>query len=111
MKNLSDFKKRLKVGVMVHTIYHMKGSGRNEKGEIIYTDEDRGVRPLSKVQSTQFAFKNSRGEDSWCKIPKASEMKILDQDTVQILEPDYRVREGEQPLIPILTFKFIYGVW
>ncbi len=111
MKNVSDFKKRLKVGSLLHTVYHNEFAGRDEKGEAVYKDKDRGTRSVSSVKSTQFALAteqtNGKVVDSWCSFPKASECKILDENTIQILQEDYRVREGEKPLIPLLTYKFV----
>lgn len=61
--NLSQFKKSLKVGMMVHCYHHHYG--------------DMGIRPLVRVQSNAFALKTVRttGEEveSWCQFPKASE--------------------------------------
>lgn len=113
MKNLSDFKKRLQVGSKLHTIYHQKFIGRHENGsgEPVWGIEDRGVREISIRQSNAFAFKTQKTDgtfhDTWCHYPKASQCNFIDADTMQILEPDGRVREGEKPLIPILTYKFI----
>jgi len=110
MKNVSDFKKRLKVGSMLHTIYHQEFAGRDGTGEVVYKDKDRGVRKVSKVGGTQFALLtvklNGEEADSWCSFPKASVCKILDENTIQIFEEDNRVRDGVKPLIPILTYKF-----
>lgn len=114
MKSLADFKKRLAVGVKLHTTHHQKFAGRHENGsgEVVYKDEDMGIRELSIKQSNSFALKTFRQDknewvDSWCNYPKASECKILDENTIQILCEDYRVREGVKPLIPILTYKFV----
>ena len=111
MKTLSDFKKRLKVGVLLSTIFHHEFNGRDEKGEPKFKDKDLGIRPVSIVQSNSFALKTKKADgsetNSWCAYPKASNCKILDENTIQILEEDYRVREGEKPLIPILTYKFV----
>ena len=132
MKSLSDFKKRLKIGVKIHTIWHTASDGRDENGVLKFKDEDRGTREVSIVQTNSFALKTlkktpipSKGmtrqpdgtnvynefeeklTDSWCQYPKASEVKIIDEDTIQIFGPDFRLREGEKPLIPILTYKFV----
>jgi len=110
MKSLSDFKKRLKVGVSIQTTFHTASDGRDEKGVLKFKDEDRGVREVSIVQTNSFALKTKKDgkeTDSWCQYPKASECKILDENTIQILDRDFRVREGEKPLIPVLTYKFV----
>lgn len=111
MKTVADFKRRLTVGTQVHTIYHQLFNGRDEKGEVIYKDEDKGVREVSKVQSNSFAFKTTKTDgsivDSWCNYPKVKECIFVDENTITILCEDYRVRDGNQPMIPILTYKFV----
>ena len=113
MKTLADFKRRLKVGVNLHTIYHQKFSGnRDEKGQPLYTDEDKGIREISIVKSTQFAIKTTKSDgtivDSWCAYPTTKNLIIVDENTVTILEPDWREKDDKKrKLIPILTHKFI----
>lgn len=111
MNTLSDFKKALHPGVKLNTIWHNRFAGRDEQGNIIHTDEDCGIREVSIVQSNSFAFKHTKSDgkvvDSWCSYPKASECRITSPDTIVILEPDYRVRIGTQPLIPVLTYQFV----
>lgn len=110
MKTLADFKRRLKVGTKLHCTYHQAFNGRNKEGLYLFKDEDKGTREVSVKQSNSFACKTERtdGEivDSWCEFPKASECKILDQDTIVIYNEDFRVNENA-PLIPILTYKFV----
>lgn len=114
MKTVADFKRRLQVGVKLHATYHQEFAGRNENGngEPVWKDKDLGVREVSIKQSNSFALKTwqegkQKFEDSWCNYPKASECKIIDENTIQILNEDFRVREGVKPLIPILTYKFV----
>lgn len=75
MKTLADFKRRLKVGVLLET--------ESRYGHL-------GVRPISVVQSNAFALKtiNKEGKesDSWCQFPKASDFEIEDENTVLILQ-------------------------
>lgn len=75
MKTLADFKRRLKVGVLLET--------ESRYGNL-------GVRPISVVQSNAFALKtiNKEGkeQDSWCQFPKASDFEIEDENTVLILQ-------------------------
>lgn len=110
MKTVSDFKKRLAPGVLIHCIYHQKSAGRNENGNIILVDEDRGIRPVGKVQSNAFTLLTTKTDgsvvDSWCYYPKASSVHIIDENTIQILDFDFRVRD-ESKLIPCLTYKFV----
>jgi hypothetical protein len=111
MKTVADFKRRMKVGVEIHTTHHMKSNGRDKNGIIIYKDEDMGVCKVGHVGSTQFAINRplSDGKErlSWCPFPKASMCKFDGEDSITLLEYDYRVREGEMPLIPLLTYKFV----
>lgn len=131
MKTLSDFKKRLKVGVKLHCIHHLTFAGRDEQGVVIYKDKDLGIREVSIVQSNSFALKTDRKEpvytldefnnriesgefisktvDSWCSYPKASEAKIVDENTITIFEPDTRNGQAYEtaPKIAVLTYKFI----
>ncbi len=114
MKNLSNFKHRLKPGVKLHCTFHQEFAGRDEKNEVLFKDEDRGIREVSAVQSNSFSLKTVRADgsvtDSWCDYPAASKCKILDENTIQILSHDFRFRdrpEAEQPLIPVLTYKFV----
>lgn len=110
MKTLADFKKKIAVGVKLHTIYHQASAGRDEKGVLLFKDEDKGTREISISQSTQFALKTKKTDgtfvDSWIKFPKATECVIIDENTIQILERDFRVHENA-PLIPVLTYKFV----
>lgn len=111
MKSLADFKRRLQVGVKLACVYHQEFAGRDEKGMTQYKDIERPVREVSIVQSNSFALKTQKTDgswqDQWCDMPKASQVDFPDQDTIVIKEPDFRIREGEQPLIPILTYKFV----
>lgn len=91
MVTLSDFKRRLKVGVELETIHAHIGSF--------------GTRKVSIVQSNSFALSTTRttGEvvDSWCEYPKAKDFEIVDKDTVNIYWGEGERREK------ILTYKFV----
>lgn len=125
MKTLSDFKKRLKIGVELKATHHLSFAGRNpETGEPIYTDKDMGTRAVSIVQTNSFALKTNKKEpvygrdefgnrietgeytekivDSWCQYPKASEVVFKDENTITILEQQ---RDGK--MIPVLTYQFV----
>lgn len=106
IKTVSDFKKALEIGALVHCIYHTATAGRDEKGIIIFKDEDKGVRPVSIKQSNSFALKTTRTDgkvvDSWCNYPKASEC-IIKNNSITILEEDFRFRDSKQ-FIPVLTY-------
>jgi hypothetical protein len=107
MQTIADFKRRLAPGVKIHTIYHQKILGRDAKG-LVFGDEDKGIRTVNRVLSTQFTLNTMRNGnmiESWMQFPKAKEVKFLDEDTIQI----YTEHEGS--LIPCLTYKFVneYG--
>lgn len=112
MKNLSDFKKRLAVGVKLHAIHHKTFAGRDEQGKTVYSDKDLGVREVSIVQSNSFALKTPRPDgiavNSWCGYPKASDVKIVDADTIEIYEeshPSEAVQKNGRN--KILTYRFV----
>ncbi len=112
MKTLADFKRRLKVGVKLHTTYHQAFAGRNEKGEYLLKDEDKGIREVTLVQSNRFALKTKLKDvmrDSYCDFPKASNFRILNENSIMILEHDFRDRSigGTGELIPLLTYTFV----
>lgn len=102
INTLADFKRLLTVGTMVHCIFHMERAGRDEKGNMLYKDLDRGAREVSIKQTNSFALKTVKTDgttvDSWCHYPKAAECKI-ENNRITIYEED---REGKQ--IPILTY-------
>ncbi len=107
MKNLSDFKKRLKIGQKLQAVNHLTFAGRNtETGEPIYQDKDLGVREISIVQSNSFALKTIKQDgstvDSWCPYPKAKECVFNNENSITILEEQ---RSGA--LIPVLTYTFV----
>lgn len=91
MKTLSDFKRRLKPGILLHTIHTRLG--------------DFGIRKVSIVQTNSFALKTIMKDftenDSWCQYPKASDFEVVDNDTVKIYWGQGEKREH------ILTYKFV----
>lgn len=109
MKTVSDFKRLIKPGVMLATIYHQgKFVGRNEKGVPMYEPQEKEPAPVSIVQATKFAvvreWSDGTKRDSWLNFPKASEC-IFEGGRVTILEQDYRTGSNTQgQLIPILTY-------
>lgn len=115
MKNLSDFKKRIAKGVKLHTTFHQATNGRDETGQLILIDEDKGIREVNIVQSNSFTLLTPKKDDpsvltdSWCSYPKTSEFKVIDDNTVLILTPDFRGsgKYEDKPLIPVLTYKFV----
>ena len=109
IKTLADFKRAVEVGAKVHTIWHTAFAGRDENQQPIWKDEDRGIREVSIKQSNSFALKtenDGKVVDSWCSWPKATECRIVDNQ-VTILAEDFRVREGQKPMIPVLTYSVL----
>lgn len=99
MKTVSDFKKAIKVGTILHTIYHVE-TKRDEAGNVIrledgypaLTDKDLGTAPVTIVQSTQFAIERTKKDgtkaDSWMQYPKAS-LSQVNGNSITIFEEDY----------------------
>lgn len=113
MKNLAEFKRRLKVGVKLKTTYHMHFVGRDENGLPIWGDQDLGVREVSVVQTNSFALKTTKkgGEivDSWCDYPKARTVKI-EEEKITIFQKDTRGSyryDDNAPMLPVLTYEFV----
>ena len=110
MKTVADFKRRIKKDVKLHCVYHQAAKGRDENGRLILTNEDKGIRSVNIVQTNQFTLLTTKSNgdivDSWINFPKASQCKIIDENTIMYLEPDFRDREKEV-LIPLLTYKFV----
>ena len=103
IQTLSDFKKAVKLGTKISGTHHMKFNGRDEQGNVLYTDAPLPTREVSIVQSNSFALKTTKttGEvvDSWCYYPKAKECTFAD-NVITIHEEN---REGK--LIPVLSYK------
>lgn len=95
MKTLADFKRRIKPGVKLHTIFHSMSG-----------DIDKGIRPVTIVRTQNFALKTEQPDkiiDSWVNFPKANDFKIVDCNTIQMMVLNPRTNH----LQPILTYKFI----
>jgi hypothetical protein len=110
MKTIADFKRRLKPGVKIETIYHQATTGhRDENGKLRLFNENRGIRPVNIVQSNSFTLltENKEGKliDSWMSYPKSKEAIFIDDNTIQILTPDFR--DHSEKLIPCVTYTFI----
>lgn len=90
MRNLSDFKKRLKLGVELEMVHAKLGS--------------LGIRPISIVQSNSFALATKKADgivNSWCEFPKASNFEVSDSNTAKIFWGEGVNRQH------ILTYTFI----
>lgn len=129
MKTLADFKRELKVGRKVKTIYHLKVIGYSspfpendttaklhKDQQPIYGDADMGIREIAKVNSIGFSCwteRDGKKTQSYCEFPKSSEFKIEDNKAI-ILTPDLRGLHGNMsehektaPKIKILTYEFV----
>lgn len=112
MKTIADFKRALKPGVSLHTIYHCE-SKRDEQGNVIrladglpdFTDKDMGTAPVSIVQSTQFAvsrtMKDGSQRDSWLSYPKASQAEIK-ENSITIFE-----EHRDRGRVKVLTYTIL----
>lgn len=112
MKTLTDFKKALKPGVLLGTIWHCD-TLKNEAGQVtrgadglpIYQDKILDPAPVSIVQSTQFAVERIKTDgtkaNSYCTFPKAADCEI-EGDTVTIYENNDR-----RGRIKILTYTIL----
>lgn len=104
LRTLADFKRAAVPGAKFRTIYHRKFAGRDEKGETIYQDEDKGTRTVSIQQTNAIAFKTTKADgtqvDSWLYWPKAKECQFNPEaGTVEVFEED---RDGKR--YKILTY-------
>lgn len=102
MKTISDFKRRLAVGVKLHAVHHQTFDYRDSEGNVHYKDHDMGIRKVSKVMSTQFAL-NTNGKDSYCNYPTTKEVINITENSITIGWPN-RDNTGYEP---ILTYTFI----
>ena len=90
MKNLSQFKQRLKVGTLLETTHARLGSF--------------GIRPVSIVQTNSFALATEKPEgivNSWCEYPKAKDIEFPDENTVEV----YWEMNGNRE--KVLTYSFV----
>ena len=119
-KTLAEFKKNIKIGAKLHTMYHHEfvrdENGkmvRDEKDKPVYTTIDRGVREVSIVQTNAFACKTQKKDgtlvDSWLQYPKASECVVVDNSKLEVYELNDNLQPWDENLnkkVKILTFSF-----
>ena len=90
-KSFAEFKRLLSVGTKVHGILHVFHT-RDENGKSIVCEKDYGIRKISIAQSNSFALTTVKTDgnvtDSWCHHPKASNVKIINDEKLQIFEGD-----------------------
>ena len=96
MKNLSDFKKRIKKGVKLETLWFNPRTNQWE---------DRGVRVVNHVQTNAFTILTEKIKDgkidmvdSWAYFPKAKDIEIVSDNEVHIFWEDGK---------PSLQYKFV----
>lgn len=111
MKTVADFKRRIKPGVKLHCTFHQATTGhRDETVKLRLFDEDKGIRTVNIVQTTQFTLLTTRADgkivDSWITFPKATQCKFIDENTIQYFDYDFREHDSKN-LIPLLTYTFI----
>lgn len=135
IKTLADFKRLLQIGTNVHCVFHQAFNGRDENKNLIYKDEDKGIRAVSIKQTNSFALKTTKDEpiaakgmykdengvnhfnefetktvDSWCVYPKASECIIRD-NSVTILQENRRYTDLQgnfkMEMVPVLTYSIL----
>lgn len=112
MKTLADFKKRISVGVQLHTIFHQAHGGRTETGLIVLMDQDKGVRPVTISQGNAFALGTVQPDgstvDAWCYYPKAGQIKFEGANTATIYTEDFRSNSPTyNQMIPCLTYTIV----
>ena len=103
MKTITDFKKRLQVGVLLHTVHHQTFDYRDNEGKVHYKDSDLGIRKVSKVMSTQFAL-DTNGKDSYCNYPTSKEVMNITDNSITI---GWLSGNNYTTYEPILTYTFI----
>lgn len=112
MKTVADFKRAIKMGVLLHTVYHRETKldehgkvVRGEDGQPLLVSKDLGIAPVSLVQTNAFAVErpNKDGEmrNSYCEFPKASQVSFT-QNSITIYIDDSR-----RGRVPVLTYTFV----
>lgn len=93
--NLSQFKNQVIIGTRLSCIYHMDLNGRDKNGNMTYKDKVTPDRPVSIVQTNAIALTTTKKDgtltDSWLQWPKASECKIIDNNTLEVYEEETKV--------------------
>lgn len=104
MKNVSQFKRRLEVGKVLHTTYHGWPNDLEPRGR------DLGNRVVMKKQTGSFALATEKEKgkvNSWCDYPKASMCDFPDMDTINIYMEIMNGNTVTHERWLILTYKFI----
>lgn len=100
MKNLSQFKKRIQVGIELETIHVRMGSYGIRKVTKVQTN---GMYLESKIKNGRITTDNDYDEiaNSWIDFPSAKDFEIVDEDTCRVYWGEGDAREH------VLTYKFV----
>ena len=111
IKSLADFKKTIKVGMKIHTIWHQWKWTTGENGYCIFEEKVSESREISIIKSNQFAIKTPKSDgtfvDSWMLHPKASECTIKDNSITINYETTINANTREKKIIPFMTYFLI----
>jgi hypothetical protein len=101
MKTVAEFKRKAEVGSKWHCTFHRSRNFNKDTKEVTYTDEDRGIREVSKQCTVHIAFKTTHKDgkvvDSYLPYPKAKDVKFISEDVMQVYE------EG----VLLMTYTFV----
>lgn len=114
MKTVAELKRAIKLGAKLAATFHQAYDARmrDERGDVLFTDEYKGIREVSIVQTTQFALKtfyrkDSTYRDSWMPFPKRDEVVFNADGSFTILAEDFRDHSPTKgTLIPLITYSF-----
>ena len=110
---LAGFKDLLKIGLIVHSVYHANQIGKGEEGKPIFEDMEPQIREVSIKQTNAFALKTwqaskNKFTDSWLHYPKASECEVKDNKLIiYTIYPYYNNQNERKELrVPMTTYYF-----
>lgn len=115
MKSIADLKRKMIKGVKVKTTYNQAFAGRDKNGVVVYKNEKMPEGVVKIVKPTQVGIERTKenGEKfiSWFKFPKRKFLLFHPNNTVTILDYDWRKAQGvnqkeDLPLIPLITYSF-----
>lgn len=112
VKSIADFKRKMKPGVRVYSVYHMASGGYDNKGVYQYKDESKGIRTCSKSQTNSFALATfipdqMTANDSWFHWPKGKEVHFNADGSVTIFVEDSRSGIKPYPIVPCITYAIL----
>lgn len=118
MRTLAEFKRAIKKGIQIKTVYHQEFNGRDEKGLLLLKDREVEAREVVNVNTVSFTLntlKNSKYIESYCYWPKANEIVFNQDGSITILEEfddRYVSEKNDKSLfvngkMKILTYEFV----